>query len=233
MIKAVVFDLDGTIVDFNLDYKAVRAEVIQFLTKQGFPSSILSLNESMFKMLKKVEICMRNNGKGEREIARVKETVLSLADRYELEAAHTTSLLPGVIETLKALREMKLKMALFTINSEKSTSYILRRFRLKSFFDAIITRESLSAVKPDPAHLEAALRALNVKAEEAMVVGDGVGDMRCAQELNVIAVGVTTGFSSPEELTRAGATYLISSFTDLVTLVQGLNNLRSNSRNVG
>ena len=233
MIKAVVFDLDGTIVDFNLDYKAVRAEVIQFLTKQGFPSSILSLNESMFKMLKKVEICMRNNGKGEREIARVKETVLSLADRYELEAAHTTSLLPGVIETLKALREMKLKTALFTINSEKSTSYILRRFRLKSFFDAIITRESLSAVKPDPAHLEAALRALNVKAEEAMVVGDGVGDMRCAQELNVIAVGVTTGFSSPEELTRAGATYLISSFTDLVTLVQGLNNLRSNSRNVG
>ena len=233
MIKAVVFDLDGTIVDFNLDYKAVRAEVIRLLTKEGLPPSILSLNESIFKMLKKVEICMRNNGKGEREIARVREAVLSLADRYELEAAHTTSLLPGVIETLKALREMKLKTALFTINGEKSTGYILKCFRLKPFFDAIITRESVSAVKPDPAHLEATLRALNVKEEEAMVVGDGVGDMRCAQGLNIIAVGVTTGVSSPEELTRAGATYLISSFTDLITLVQRLNKLRSNSRNVG
>ncbi|MFQ6080916.1 MAG: HAD family hydrolase [Candidatus Bathyarchaeia archaeon] len=231
MIKAVVFDLDGTIVDFNLDYKAVRAEVIRFLTQQGLPSSILSLNESIFEMLKKGEICMRNNGKGEREIARVREAVLSLADRYELEAAHTTSLLPGVIETLKALREMKLKTALFTINSEKSTGYILECFRLKSFFDAIITRESVSAVKPDPAHLEAALRALNVKAEEAMVVGDGVGDMKCARGLDVIAVGVTTGLSSPEELTRAGATYLISSFTDLITLVRRLNKLRT-SRSV-
>ena len=233
MIKALVFDLDGTVVDFNLDYEAVRAEVMLFLTKQGLPSSILSLNESMFKMLKKVEICMRNNGKGEREIARVREAVLSLADRYKLEAAHTTSLLPGVIETLKALREMRLKTALFTINGEKSTGYILRRFRLKSFFDVIITRESVSAVKPERAHLEAALRALNVKAEEAMVVGDGVGDMRCAQGLDVIAVGVTTGVSSPEELTRAGATYLISSFTDLLTLVQRLNKPRSDSRNVG
>lgn len=229
MIKAVVFDLDGTIVDFNLDYKAVRAEAIRFLTKQGLPSSILSLNESIFEMLKKGEICMRNSGKGEREIARVREDVLSLADRYELEAAHITSLLPGVIETLKTLREMKLKTALFTINGEKSTGYILRCFRLKSFFDAVITRESVSSVKPDPAHLEAALRALNVKAEEAVVVGDSERDMKCARGLNVIAVGVTTGVSSPEELTRAGATYLISSFTDLIALVQRLNKPQSNS----
>jgi len=229
VIKAVVFDLDGTLVDFNLDYKAMRAEVILFLTKQGLPSSILSLNDSIFETLKKGEICMRNNGKGEQEIASVREAVLSLADRYELEAAHTASLLPGVIETLKALREMKLKTALFTINGEKSTSYILGYFRLKRFFNVVITRESVSAVKPDPAHLETALRALNVKAEEAMVVGDSEVDMKCAQGLNVIAVGVTTGVSSPEELTQAGVTYLISSFTDLITLVQRLNKLRSNT----
>ncbi|UCF59413.1 MAG: hypothetical protein JSV15_03105 [Candidatus Bathyarchaeota archaeon] len=59
-IKAVIFDLDGTIVDFNLNYKAVRAEVIQFLTKQGFPRSIFSMNESVFEMLKKMEIYKKN-----------------------------------------------------------------------------------------------------------------------------------------------------------------------------
>jgi len=225
MIKAAVFDLDGTIVDFNLDYKAMRAEVIRFLAKQGFPSSIFSLNESIFKILKKVKIFMRNKGKGEQEIAMVREAVLSLVSRHELEAAHATTLLPGVIETLKALREMKLKMALFSVNGEKSASYILRRFRLKPFFDAVVTRESVLAVKPDPAHLEAALRALNVKPEEAIVVGDYVDDMRCAQGLKVIAVGVTTGISSPEELARSGATYLISSLMDLLNLLQQLNKL--------
>ncbi len=55
-IKAVVFDLDGTIVKFNLDYKSARAEVIQFLSDHDFPASVFSINESVFEMLKKVEI---------------------------------------------------------------------------------------------------------------------------------------------------------------------------------
>jgi len=221
-IKAVIFDLDGTIVNFNIDYKAVRADVIQFLTNQGFPSSILSMNESIFEMLKKVEICLRNNGEEEQQITKVKEDALSVANRHELEAAHSTSLMPGVLEALKELKKMGLKTALFTVNSEKSTSYILRCFRLKRFFDAVITREYVLAVKPDPAHLEAVLKALGVKPEEAVVVGDGVGDMKCAKELDVVAVGMTTGISSPEELTRAGATYLVSSFTELLTIIRKL-----------
>jgi len=224
MIKAVILDLDGTIAYFNLDYKSVRAEVIQLLTKQGFPASIFSMNESIFSMLKKAEIYMKNNGREEHDVARVKKAVLSVANRHELEAAHTTSLMPGIPETLKTLKKMNLKTAIFTINGEKSTSYILSCFRLERFFDATITRESVSAVKPDPAHLEAALKALNVEPEEAIVVGDSKLDMMCAKELNVVAVGVATGMSSPKELMRAGATYLISSLTDVPNLIQQLSN---------
>jgi phosphoglycolate phosphatase len=224
MIKAVILDLDGTIAYFNLDYKSVRAEVIQLLTKQGFPASIFSMNESIFSMLKKAEIYMKNNGREEHDVARMKKAVLSVANRHELEAAHTTSLMPGIPETLKTLKKMNLKTAIFTINGEKSTSYILSCFRLERFFDATITRESVSAVKPDPAHLEAALKALNVEPEEAIVVGDSKLDMMCAKELNVVAVGVATGMSSPKELMRAGATYLISSLTDVPNLIQQLSN---------
>jgi len=223
MIRAVIFDLDGTIVVFNLNYKLVRAEVIQLLTKQGFPPSIFSMKESIFSMLKKAEIYMKNNGREEQDVARVKETVLSIANRHELEAAHTTNLMPSIPETLKTLKKMKLKTAIFTVNGEKSTNYILNRFRLKHFFDATVTRDFVSAVKPDPAHLEAALKALNVEAEEAVVVGDSKWDMMCARELNVVAVGVATGISSPKELMHTGATYLISSLTDIPALVQQLN----------
>jgi len=223
MIRAVIFDLDGTIVDFNINYKSVRVEVIQLLTKQGFPSSIFSLNESIFSMLKKTENYIKDHSGGEQDMARVKEAVLSVANRHELEAAHTTSLMPGVPETLKILRRMNLKTAIFTVNGEKSTTYILNRFRLKRFFDAIITREFVSAVKPDPAHLEAALKALDVEPEEAVVVGDSKWDMMCARKLNVVAVGVATGVSSSKELMRSGATYLISSLADIPTLIQQLN----------
>jgi phosphoglycolate phosphatase len=222
-IKAVIFDLDGTIVDFNIDFKAARAEVIRLLTLQGLPSSLLSINESVFIMLKKAEKHMKENGKDEQEFAKLKENVSAVVERYEAKAARETILVPGILETFKTLKRMKIQIALFTANGEKSTNYILKRFRLRQFFDAIITRESVLAVKPDPAHLEAVLEALKVRPEEAIVVGDSVRDMECAHQLKVLAVGVTTGFSSVEDLTRAGADYLAFSSKDVLALVQQLN----------
>ena len=222
-IKAVIFDLDGTVVDFNIDFKAARAEVMCLLLKQDLPSSLLSVNESVFDMLKKAKKRMKENGKAEQEFVKLKEKVIAVVERHEAKAARETNLIPGILETFKAFKRMKLKVALFTVNSEKSTSHILRRFRLRQFFDAIIARESVLAVKPDPAHLEAVLKALKVRPEEAIVVGDSVRDMKCARQLEVLAVGVSTGFSSIEELTRAGADYLASSSKDVPALVEQLN----------
>jgi len=222
-IKTVVFDLDGTIVNFNLDYKAARAEVIEFLGTQGFPRSLFSLNESVFEMLKKVEISMRNKGKNEKEFSKFRETVLAILEKYEIESASSTSLIPGIVETLKALNKMKLKLALFTVNSKKSTNYILETFRLKKYFDAVVTRDSVPSVKPNPVHLETALKKLKIKPVEAMVVGDSIWDIKSAQELHAFAVGVTYGVSTQEELTRAGTNCLISSPTDLITLIEELN----------
>jgi HAD superfamily hydrolase (TIGR01549 family) len=226
MIRAVVFDLDGTLASFNVDYKAVRADVRDFLIKRGLPASILSVNESVFEMLKKTEIFMKNNGKTAKAVNEIREKALAIAEKYELEAAKTTSLLPGVLEMLKALKEIGLKIGLCTINSEKSTSYILKRFRIAKFFDAVTPRNSVKYVKPNVEHLEATLKTLGVKSEETMVVGDGVSDVKCAKELKAVAVGLPIGVSSPKELINAGANYLVTSITDLPILIEYLNKSR-------
>ena len=222
-VKAVVFDLDGTIASFNVDYKAVRAEVRSFLIREGLPASILSINESIFEMLKKTEIFMKNNGKSEKAFMDIRAKASEIAENYELEAAKTTSLLPGILEILKALKKMNLKIGLCTINSEKSTNYILKRFAIAEFFDAVTPRDGVKYVKPNVEHLEATLKALGVNPEETMVVGDGVSDMKCARELNAIAVGLPTGVSSPKELVNSGANYFITSITDLPTLIGYIN----------
>ena len=233
MIRAVVFDLDGTLASFNVDYKAVRADVRDFLIKRGLAASILSVNESIFEMLNKAEIFMKNNGKRARDVNEIREKALAIAEKYELEAAKTTSLLSGVLETLKTLKEMGLKIGLCTINSEKSTSYILKRFGIAKSFDAVTPRDSVKYVKPNVEHLEATLKALDVRAGEAMIVGDGVSDMACARELKAVAVGLPIGVSSPKELVTAGANYLVTSITDLPTLIEYLNNGKQKKKYTG
>ena len=222
-IEAVIFDLDGTLASFNLDYRTVRAEVRSFLVKMGVPSSLLSINESIFEMLKKTEIFMKNTGKPEKALQEIRSQALAIAEKYELEAARITSLLSGVVETLKALKEMNLKIGLCTINGERSTNYILERFELMQFFDAVITRNKVKYVKPNPEHLEATLKALEKTADKAMVVGDGSTDMKSARELKAIAVGLPTGISSMEQLINSGANYIITSVTDLPILITKIN----------
>jgi HAD superfamily hydrolase (TIGR01509 family) len=218
--KAVIFDLDGTITAFNLDYMTLRSEVRSFLIRTGVPASVLFVNESIFDMLNKTEIFLKNSGKSTRTIEKVRNEALAIAERHELESAKTTSLLPRVVETLKILKEMSLKIGLCTINSEKSTSYILKRFGIADFFDAVIPRNKVKNVKPSGEHLEAVLKALKLSPKEALLVGDATRDMECAREVKVMAVGLSTGVSTQKELMNAGANYLVTSIADLPSLIE-------------
>jgi len=224
-ITTVIFDLDGTLVSFNINYRTVRAEVRSFLIGTGVPATILACNESIFEMLKKTEIFMKNIDRPEEEFEEIRRQALAIAEKYELDAAETTKILPGVIETLENVKKMNLKIGLCTINSEKSTNHILKRFGITGFFDVVITRNNVKYVKPNREHLEAALKALGVTADETMVVGDGGIDMKCAAELKTIAVGLPTGVSSMEQLISHGANYIITSIADLPILIAKINDL--------
>ena len=72
VVKAVLFVLDGTIATFNLDHMTVRAEVRSHLAKAGIPVSVLSMNESPFDMLKKTEIFLKNTGKPDRAVRKIR-----------------------------------------------------------------------------------------------------------------------------------------------------------------
>lgn len=223
MIKAVIFDLDGTLVTFNLDVRACRTEAINYLAEQGFPRNLFSMNETAFDMLVKAKQYLKTEKDCVKEFAQIEKQVFLIVESYELEAAKTNQLFSGVPETLRALKEMKLKLGLCTISGEKATNYVLNKFSLFHFFDAIVTRESVPAVKPHPAHLEATLDALDVSADEALLVGDSVKDVACADQLKVLAVGVTTGLSTAEKLAQSGANYVASSVNEIPFLVKQIN----------
>ncbi len=222
-IDAVIFDLDGTLANFNLDFKAMRSEVRTYLMSKGIPSSVLDVNESIFEMLKKTEIYLKNSSKSNSAFEETRKQALSIAEKYEMEAATTTNVQTGAVETLKNLQKMNLKMGLCTTSSEKASNYILQRFKIDGFFKVIVPRNKVKYVKPHIDQFELALKTLGTHAKSALIVGDSVVDMQSAKELNAIAVGLPTGLSTTEQLMSSGANYIITSLNDLPILIKKIN----------
>ena len=225
-VKAVIFDLDGTIASFNLDYKSLRGEVRSYLLRVGVPASVLSIKESVFDMLEKTKIYMKNNRRFDRAMEEIRNEALAIAEKYELEAASNTDILPGAYETLKTLKQLDLKIGLFTLNSGKAANHILQRFKLSSYFSVMVPRNKVNFVKPNPEHLETALKVLGVSPEETVVVGDGEVDMESAKELKAIAVGLSATGSKTKQLINRGANYIITSISDLPILLQKINEIQ-------
>ena len=220
MLRAIVFDLDGTLVTFKVDYSSLRTEIIQSLKDLGVPDSLLSERRALLLLENARKYLTEKNEA--HLFDGVKKKIYSIIDAYETKAAESTELISGSIEALKFVRERGFKLGLCSVSGEKAVAISLGRFQLRSFFDAIITREYTPKPKPFTDHLETVLKALNVKSNEAIVVGDSIIDMIPAKALNVIAIGVASGVyaRSPEELSKAGATYIISSIRELPELLK-------------
>ncbi|MCW3982985.1 MAG: HAD family phosphatase [Candidatus Bathyarchaeota archaeon] len=222
-IEAVIFDLDGTLAAFNLDYKALRGEVREYLIHVGVPASVLKPNESIFDMMQKTEIYFKNSSKNGEAFTAIRAQCLVIAEKYEMEAATTTTLLTGAVETLKELQKMKLKIGLCTTSSEKAVNYILNRFKIQEYFQVVVPRDKVKNVKPDPEQFMLALKTLGVRPNAAVIVGDSKVDMQSAKELKTIAVGLPAGVSTTEQLMESGAHYIITTLIDLPVLVKKLD----------
>lgn len=158
-IKAVLFDMDGTIVDVPYDWDRIKAE----LKTGGRP--ILSYLESL----------------PEPEKSRKRR----ILERYEKEATRKAELKEGVKTLLAFLKDKGIACALVTNNSQFNTDFLLKKFSLS--FDVVISRES-GMWKPFPAPLHAAMKAMKVKPEDCCVVGDSLFDIMAAEEAGITKI---------------------------------------------
>ncbi len=225
MIKAVILDLDGTLVTFNLDIIACRIETIDYFVKQGFHRELFSMKETVFDMLVKIKKVLEENPEKQKIFLKIKKKAESIIEKHEMNSAKKTKIFPGISETLKKLKDANLKLALCTISGKSATNLILTRFNIEQFFDSVITRDNVKEVKPHPEHLKVVLKALFVLPQESIMVGDSTKDVVCANSVNVLSVGVTTGISSKDDLIFSGANYIISSANDLPKLVEQLKTI--------
>ena len=125
---------------------------------------------------------------------------------------------------LPALGYTKLYLQASVSEEEKIRALIGRAkatYGLQKF--SIVTSDDVTATKPDPEGILKVLKELGVKPEEAIMVGDLEADITAGKKAGVLPVGISHGFGTVEELTKAGAHTVVKDLTELKTFVESLN----------
>ncbi len=214
---AVVFDLDGTLVDSAPDLAAVLNEI---LDHEGWPSQDLATVASMVGdgVAKLVERGFARAGAdlGDDELSRLVDRFLA---RYAENPTRFTKPFPGVAETLSRLRRTGYRLAVCTNKNHGPTVTILRNLDLESYFGAVIGGDSLVRRKPDPEPLLAALDELSASPSSAVMVGDSRNDVAAARAAGIPAITVSYGYGADSAL---GAEHTIDRFSDLPKTLESL-----------
>ena len=203
--KAFVFDWDGTLVYFKIDIISARRDTIEILKKYGVPESVLSLGQPILKMIEKAIPYIHSQDDSDSKIMRMLKDIDEAVEKYEVEAANKTSLIPGAVELLQKLKNIGFKLGVFTLNKNFVVTSLLNRLGIRSIFDVVVARDDTTRPKPDPEHLHKTLSLLGVKAEETIVVGDHPNDIISAKSVGAKSIGVLSSGHSAEELKSVGA----------------------------
>ncbi|MCC4116290.1 phosphoglycolate phosphatase [Aromatoleum toluclasticum] len=191
-VRAVLFDLDGTLLDTIHDL-ADAANLM--LGEVGRPARPL---EQIHSFVGKgipnlVRRCMTEDAEaGEDEI---EQAVAVFRRHYADVNGRSTRIYPGVIETLEAMRAMELRLACVTNKAEAFTLPLLERMGLTSYFGAVVSGDTLPVKKPDPAVLHHACELLGVRSPQALMIGDSANDALAARGAGMPVLLVTYGYS--------------------------------------
>ncbi len=152
------------------------------------------------------------------------DTAERCADVYrrvfdELNTDGTVRLFPHVLETIKALHDHGLQLAICSSRGRPTLEGFVKTFRLEDYVGMVVSANDVEHHKPHPEPVQKILATLDVKPDEAVVVGDASYDILMGRNAGCRTVGVTYGNQSAADLRAAGADMLIDDFAQLLTNV--------------
>jgi len=135
----------------------------------------------------------------------------------EIEAAERGELIDGTRDILRELKKRNIKRGVVTRNCHAA---VMRVFPdIPDYCDSVITRELTRYVKPHPEHLCIALKSLEAVPEAASMVGDHPMDIKIGKDVGALTIGVLSGYSSSEDLLKAGADIILNKAADIIDIL--------------
>ncbi len=209
-VKAVLLDLDGTLLDTAKDIGTCLNEV---MCRYGYPARDLKDAPSFIGHGRSV---MMQLALPEGVPA---ETASAIADEYAVHyranCARYTEYYPGVREFLDHLRGRGYLVGVITNKTQETAEKIVSAYFPGNDFAILWGNNGTRPLKPSLESAELACRTLEVEPGQVLFVGDGDTDMAFASKAGFIACGVTWGYRSVDVLRANGADLIVNSFEEL------------------
>ncbi|MSP68254.1 MAG: phosphoglycolate phosphatase [Alphaproteobacteria bacterium] len=207
---ALIFDLDGTLVDTAPDLLAALNGVLAERRRAALPDSMVRhlVGDGAAALVRR-GMAATGAEVAEADLAPLVERFIAL---YRKDIATRSRPFPGVVDTLATLSGRGYRFAVCTNKRHDLTLELLDALGLRSLFPVVIGGDSLPTRKPDPGMVIASLAALDATPAGAVMVGDSLNDVRAAQAAKVPVIAVAYGYAQVADL---GADAVIEQFDHL------------------
>lgn len=216
MKRAVLFDLDGTLLDTLEDLAGSGNAVLE---AQGLPVHSVESYRTFIGdgMRKLVERIFPPGAVSDPAVLdqRLREYKLAYQDRWN----NKTKVYPGISGLLSELSERGVKTAVLTNKAQAFAEKCVEEYLAEHRWNVVIGQREGVPHKPDPAGALEALAVMGLEISEALFVGDSAVDMQTASNAGIQAVGVSWGFRDREELVNHGASVVIDEPGELLDLL--------------
>jgi len=199
-IEAVIFDLDGTLIDSELRSEDAKRDFLRNLRDRGIDPGRISPRRPAEIIMTYLE---RYRSADRELLMRVLEESF---EPYEAEAVEKARLKPGVGEVLGRLKAIGCRLGLASNNSRRSIERILRKFDLERLFSAVVSRNDVRRLKPHEEPILKALKILGSTPWKALYVGDTMIDVIAGRRAGVHVATIADGGSPPKSLAINGYT---------------------------
>ncbi len=215
MAAAAIFDLDGTLVSFELDIREWRRIMLGLMKGRGFDTEGLSLTTPTQEILDAAK------GQAQRGSSLsyngFQREAFAALDSLEIAGAASATMFPDSAEVLRRLKSAGIRLGMLTNSGRAAASLTLDRWDLSKYFEFVLTRDDTESMKPRPEGLSKAISLLGVRADQTYYIGDSRYDIMAAKLAGAKSVAVATGTYTAEHLKEEGADVVIGKLTELLT----------------
>jgi phosphoglycolate phosphatase len=215
VVKAVLFDFDGTLAKLNIDFQQMREEVLRIASAYGIAPSLLE-TKFVLEMINTASHIINLNS--QRESERFKNEAMNFIENMETKAAEDGELFDKTKELLTFLKANGLSTAVVSRNCEKAIFTVFPDILM--YCDAVVCRDKIANVKPNPQHLHTTINILRASPPRALMVGDHPLDIETGRNAGTFTAGVLTGHHLQADFLKAGADLVLAKASDLIQMIK-------------